>query len=59
MEEGFVLEKGDAGVLSLETWVSGKPEKSWIAGLNLKGKVVYDVKTFRCMTCGYLDSYAL
>jgi ribosomal protein L37E len=27
--------------------------------LNLKGKEVYDVTTFRCIACGYLDSYAL
>jgi hypothetical protein len=59
MEEGFLLEKGDGAALSAETWVSGTPEKSWISGLSLKGKVVYDVTTFRCIACGYLDSYAL
>jgi hypothetical protein len=59
MEEGFLLEKGDAGVLSLQTWASGKPVKSWISGINLKDKTIYDVKTFRCIECGYLDSYAL
>ncbi len=58
MEEGFLLEKADS-LLSSETWVSGKPVKSYLSGLNLKGKVVYDVVTFRCSACGYLDSYAL
>ncbi|TCL90769.1 hypothetical protein C8J38_107129 [Rhizobium sp. PP-WC-2G-219] len=58
MEEGFLLEKGD-GLLSSETWISGKPVKSYLSGLNLKGKDVYDVVTFRCSACGYLDSYAL
>lgn len=59
MEEGFLLEKGDGAVLSSETWVAGKPVKSFFSGLSLKGKVVYDVVTFRCLTCGHLDSYAL
>ncbi|MCD7111340.1 hypothetical protein LRX75_20075 [Rhizobium sp. DKSPLA3] len=45
--------------MSSETWVSGKPVKSYLSGLNLKGKVVYEVVTFRCSACGYLDSYAL
>lgn len=59
MKEGYLLEKGEGPVLSAETWVSGMPEKSWLAGLSLKGKVIYDVTTFRCIACGYLDSYAL
>jgi len=59
MEEGFLLEKGDGGILSSGTWVAGKPDKSFFSGVRLKGKVVYDIKTFRCIACGYLDSYAL
>jgi ribosomal protein L37E len=58
MGEGFLLEKGDS-LLSSETWVSGKPVKSYLSGLNLKGTVMYDVTTFRCSACGYLESYAL
>lgn len=59
MEEGFLLEKGESPILSSETWVTGKPVKSVFTGLSLKGKTVYDVVTFRCIACGYLDSYAL
>jgi hypothetical protein len=58
MEEGFLLEKGDGPLLSPETWVAGKPTESFISGLNLKNKVIYEVVTFRCKTCGYLESYA-
>lgn len=58
MEEGFLLEKGDGGLLSSESWVEGNPEKSWLSGLSLKGKKIYDVKTLRCSACGYLESYA-
>jgi hypothetical protein len=59
MEEGFLLEKGDGGVLSSATWVTGNPEKSLLFGLSVKGKPIYTVKTFRCTGCGYLESYAL
>lgn len=58
MEEGFLLEKGDLGVLSAEAWVSGQPVKSLISGLSLKEKVVYTVASFRCPACGFLESYA-
>ena len=59
MEEGFLLEKGDLGVLSAEAWVGGKPVKSMISGLNLKDRAVYTVTSFRCTACGFLESYAL
>lgn len=59
MEEGLLLELGDGNTLSSQTWVAGKLEKSFFLGLTLKGKVVYEVETFRCIACGYLDSYAL
>jgi DNA-directed RNA polymerase subunit RPC12/RpoP len=59
MEEGFVLEKGDAGTLSSETWVAGKPDGSFFSGVSLRGKVVYDIVAFRCIACGYLESYAI
>ncbi len=59
VEEGFLLEKGEGPLLSSETWVAGKPTKGIFSGLSLKGKVVYDVVTFRCTACGNLDSYAL
>ncbi len=57
MEEGFLLEIGDT--LSSQKWVVDKPEKSLFMGLKLKGKAAYDVNTFRCRACGYLESYAL
>ncbi len=59
MEEGFLLEMGDGNNMSSQTWVAGKLEKSFLMGVKLKGKAVYDVKTFRCIACGYLDSYAV
>ncbi|MBP1852864.1 hypothetical protein [Rhizobium halophytocola] len=59
MDEGFLLERGDGGLLSSTTWVAGAPEKAFLSGLRLSGKAIYTIKTFRCIECGYLDSYAL
>jgi hypothetical protein len=56
---GFALEKTDGGILSSETWVAGEPDKRFSLGVSIKKKVVYGMKTFRCIACGYLDSYVL
>jgi ribosomal protein L37E len=59
MEEGFLLEMGDGNNMTSQTWVEGALEKSWFMGAKLKGRALYEVTTFRCTACGYLDSYAL
>jgi hypothetical protein len=38
-------------------WVGGPPDVG-IFGLNLRGKDVVEIQTFRCPGCGYLESYA-
>lgn len=58
MEEGFLLDKGHYNSLSSGSWVAGKPTTSFF-GMSLRGKVTYAVQTFRCLACGYLESYAL
>ncbi len=45
-------------------WFSGKPMKKKVLGFevdnpDLDGKVTFKVKTYRCMECGFLDSYAV
>lgn len=59
MEKGFILEHRDGGITSSETWVSGEPVDSLLAGLNLRGRAIHNVVSFRCDACGYLESYAL
>ena len=58
MEEGFLLEKGHYNTLSSEVWVSGSPDEKSFLGMSIKGKITYNVRTFRCTCCGYLESYA-
>jgi len=48
MEKGFLLEKGDGGILSSQTWVAGKADQSFLSRVRLKGKMVYNITTFRC-----------
>ncbi len=58
MEEGFILDRGHYDIKSVNTWVEGEPVKSFWSGIKVKDKQQYQLKTFRCANCGYLESYA-
>ena len=57
MEPGYTIDMG-YGTKAVPKWVAGKPEKSIWVGLKLGGKDQFDVSTYRCRRCGYLESYA-
>jgi ribosomal protein L37E len=59
MEAGFILDRGhyDAGTVS--QWVEGAPERSIWTGIKTKGREKFQVTTYRCAGCGYLESYAI
>lgn len=57
MEPGFVLDQ-TYGANTQSSWIEGAPERSVWTGIKLKGRERYAVTTFRCSTCGYLESYA-
>lgn len=56
MEEGFLLDKTHGGNLSGQ-WIAGPPERSFW-GVKVHGKRIIAVRTFRCTSCGLLESYA-
>jgi len=58
MSTGLVLDRGDYNVGIVQQWVEGIPERSYWTGLKTKGRESYKVHTFRCDSCGYLESYA-
>ncbi len=58
MEEGFILDRGDYDIKRINTWVEGEPVKSFWSGIKVKDKQQFQLKTFRCANCGYLESYA-
>jgi DNA gyrase inhibitor GyrI len=58
MYEGFILDRGDHNSKNLQKWVEGEPEKSFFLGIRTNDRDKYEVSTYRCDRCGYLESYA-
>jgi hypothetical protein len=57
MEEGFIADHADHNATTIPQWVEGPPDKRWW-GLKTGDKAKLRVITFRCVGCGYLESYA-
>lgn len=58
MSEGYILDHGHGGSRTVGSWIEGAPVKSFWLGLSLRGKTQHSIATFRCGSCGYLESYA-
>lgn len=59
MEPGFLIDEGmPGGSVSAPEWADGAPDRSFWSGLKLSGRERHAVTTFRCLACGYLESYA-
>jgi hypothetical protein len=59
MEQGFVMAEQRPGHDSREYWIEGLPKRDkWFGGLDTSDKRVLPVRTYRCVRCGYLESYA-
>jgi hypothetical protein len=56
MASGFVIDTS-YGTMIVSRWAAGVPEKSWFTGLKLRREPL-PITTFRCSSCGYLESYA-
>jgi len=57
MEEGVVHDRGYGNLQMQQTWGKGRTEFSMKSGL----KTTFGIKTietWRCTTCGFLESYA-
>ena len=60
MEEGFMIDRGDYEYKTVNTWIEGKPVKSFWSGIKVGGdKQQIQIKTYRCANCGYLELYAV
>ena len=57
MAQGFIPEYTQHSSTKLEQWVDGAPERGWF-GLKLRGKRKFQVETWRCERCYYLEAYA-
>lgn len=58
MTEGYILDLGHYNARSATAWVSGTPRKAFLGGLSLTDTQQYTIQSFRCVDCGYLESYA-
>jgi hypothetical protein len=57
MEAGFLVDH-TYGTAAASEWVEGPVEASFWTGVKLKGRERRRVNTWRCLRCGYLESYA-
>lgn len=57
MVEGFILDNTHGGS-RVGSWVEGQPEKSIFNNVKLRGRKPVEVVTWRCRSCGFLESYA-
>jgi hypothetical protein len=61
MDEGFIADHNLTNVIP-SIWVGGSPERSfWTgkAGAKISGRAKRQVQTYRCVECGYLESFAI
>ena len=57
MSDGYIVDKTHGGA-AVASWVEGQPQKSFWVGLKLSGTTPFEITTWRCRRCGYLESYA-
>jgi hypothetical protein len=58
MEIGVTIDNTHGANLQPK-WTDGIPEIRFFTGLVLKGKTKHPISTYRCPSCGYLESYAI
>lgn len=58
MQEGFILEQSLTNYVP-SVWVEGPPEPSFWTVTQVFGKTKRLVDSYRCIGCGYLESYAV
>jgi hypothetical protein len=58
MEEGFMLDIAGQGGIAAARWQQGTPEKSIWTGVKSDTKRQFSVCTYRCIGCGFMESYA-
>jgi hypothetical protein len=57
MQEGFVPDQSGA-YQGVPIWIAGVPQKGFL-GAKIEGKEAYAIRTFRCVKCGFLESYSI
>ncbi|MEQ1892744.1 MAG: PF20097 family protein [Planctomycetota bacterium] len=58
MEQGVLVDHAHYGLPTRQTWAAGEMRKGWIGGERMPAGREAKVTTWRCSSCGYLESYA-
>ena len=58
MVQGFIVDRDHGGSRRVSSWIEGAPEKAFWSGTNAPDDKQIPIGTFRCSTCGYLESFA-
>jgi uncharacterized protein DUF6487 len=58
MAQGFIVDFHQGGSRRVSSWVEGAPQKSFWHGTTAPDLRGVPIGTFRCETCGFLESYA-
>jgi len=59
LEKGFMLDKGESDLTRQANWASGEPNTSFFRFSAVKsGSRSLPVTTYRCVSCGRLESFA-
>jgi len=58
MSPGYILDGTHGGANAVSKWIEGVPEKSMWTGVKIGKRAQYEIQTFRCGRCGFLENYA-
>src|SRR5205809_665268 len=58
MEQGFMIDDLGHASRLVSHWAAGAPVKSFWAGIQLAEDTLLPIGTYRCASCGFLESYA-
>ena len=58
MEPGLLIDHTHHGLRTRQTWIAGEMKEGWLGREKMPSGRVENVTTWRCTSCGYLESYA-
>ena len=58
MQEGFIRDLMHGNGHAVSRWIAGSPVPSFWTGTKINDKEQHPIQSYRCTSCGYLESYA-
>ena len=58
MEQGLLVDHAHYGIPVRQSWLAGETSKGWLGGEKMPSGREVKVTTWRCGSCGYLESFA-